>query len=228
MQPLLLLHGAIGSMDQFTELKKALADYYTIYSINFSGHGGLPIVEKDFSIKLFADDVLTFLEKNNIEKINIFGYSMGGYVGMYLAKNYPDKINKLATLATKFNWNEKTAEKESRMLNAEKIEEKLPAFAQALAERHRPQDWKFVLHKTVQLLLQIGTDNPLKLPDYNSIQLPVKLMLGDRDKMVSLDETIQVYQALPNAQLCILPSTAHPIEAVDTGRLAYAIRDFMN
>ncbi|HMU11058.1 MAG TPA: hypothetical protein PKC54_13700 [Ferruginibacter sp.] len=153
---------------------------------------------------------------------------MGGYVGMYLAKNYPDKINKLVTLATKFIWNEKTAEKESRMLNAEKIEEKLPAFAQALAERHRPRDWKFVLHKTVQLLLQMGTDNPLKLPDYNSIQLPVKLMPGDRDKMVSLDETLQVYQTLPNAQLCILPNTAHSIEAVDTGRLAYAIRDFMN
>ena len=68
MQPLLLLHGAIGSMDQFTELKKALADYYTIYSINFSGHGGLPIVEKDFSLKLFADDVLLSWRKITSKK----------------------------------------------------------------------------------------------------------------------------------------------------------------
>ena len=227
MQHLLLLHGAIGSMDQLADLKKALTGYYNIYCINFSGHGGLPIPQEGFSIKLFSEEVLTFLEKNNTGKINIFGYSMGGYVGMYLAKQYPDKINKLLTLATKFNWDKEIAEKESRMLNAEKIEEKLPAFARELTKRHRPQDWRLVLAKTVQMLLQMGKDNPLKPQDYDSIQLPVKLMLGDRDKMVTLDETLQVYQALSNARLCIFPDTAHPIEAVDTDRLAYEIRDFL-
>jgi hypothetical protein len=52
-------------------------------------------------------------------------------------------------------------------------------------------------------------------------------MLGDRDKMVSLDETTEVYVNLPSAQLAILPNTAHPIEMVNQARLAYEIRSFL-
>ena len=44
-------------------------------------------------------------------------------------------------------------------------------------------------------------------------------MLGDRDKMVSLDETVAVYKSLPNAEMCVLPNTPHPLEQADTGLL---------
>ncbi|HNU88603.1 MAG TPA: alpha/beta fold hydrolase [Ferruginibacter sp.] len=227
MQHLLLLHGAIGSMDQFADLKKILAEDYHVHCINFTGHGGLSLPKEDFSIKMFAADVLNYMEQTGVEAMNIFGYSMGGYVGIYLAKMVPEKINRLATLATKFHWDEAIAEKETGMLNAQKIEEKLPAFAQSLIERHQQQNWKQVLKKTADMLIEMGKNNPLKSPDYTSIGIPVKLMLGDRDKMVTLDETLQVYRALPNARLCIIPDTAHPIEAVDITRLTYEIRDFM-
>ena len=49
---------------------------------------------------------------------------MGGYVGMYLAKNHSNRIEKLITLATKFKWNKIIAEKEIDLLNAETIAEK--------------------------------------------------------------------------------------------------------
>lgn len=227
MKHLLLLHGAIGSMDQFADLKKILAEHYHVHCINFTGHGGLPLPKEDFSIKMFAADVLNYMNQTGVEAVNIFGYSLGGYVGMYLAKTVPEKINRLATLATKFQWDETIAEKEGGMLNAQKIEEKLPAFAQSLKERHIPQNWKQVLKKTADMLIEMGKDNPLKSPHYTSISIPVKLMLGDRDKMVTLEETLQVYHSLPNASLCIIPGTAHPIEAIETTRLAYEIRDFM-
>ena len=52
-------------------------------------------------------------------------------------------------------------------------------------------------------------------------------MLGDRDKMVTLDETVEVYKNLPQAQLAILPNTPHPIEKVNTDRLASEIKSFL-
>jgi pimeloyl-ACP methyl ester carboxylesterase len=73
----------------------------------------------------------------------------------------------------------------------------------------------------------MGKDNPLKPADYENIQHPALLMLGDRDKMVSLDETLEVYKTLPNAQLAVLPATGHPIEMVDPGRLAWELRRFL-
>src|SRR6478672_5186908 len=104
MQHLLLLHGAIGAKDQLQPLANALKDKYTLHTINFSGHGGEAFPNEPFSMELFANDVLHYMQQNNIEQVNIFGYSMGGYVAMYLAKHHPQKINKLITLATKFHW----------------------------------------------------------------------------------------------------------------------------
>jgi pimeloyl-ACP methyl ester carboxylesterase len=226
MQPVLLLHGAIGAADQLSRLQENLTDSFTVHTLNFSGHGGSPFADEEFSINLFASEVITYLEEKGIESINIFGYSMGGYVAMYLAKHHPERIKKIITLATKFNWNETIAANEIKMLNPDKIEEKLPDFAAALQKRHAPNNWKTVLEKTAAMLTAIGKDNPLKTTDYSEMQHPVLLMLGDRDKMVTLDETVEVYKNLPQAQLAVLPNTGHPIEMVNTDRLANEIMAF--
>lgn len=228
MQAILLLHGAIGAADQLSLLEEELAGSFAVHRLNFSGHGGFPFAAENFSIKLFATEVITFLDKKGIASISIFGYSMGGYVAMYLAKYHPERVNKIITLATKFTWDETIAANERKMLNAEKIEEKLPAFAAALQKRHDPNNWKSVLEKTAAMLIEMGKDNPLKPGDYPTIPHPVLLMLGDRDNMVTLDETVAVYKNLSKAQLAILPSSAHPIEMVNQTRLAYEIRSFLS
>ena len=227
MEHILLLHGAIGSQEQLLPLEKNLADTFIVHILNFSGHGGSPFVDAPFSINLFASEVVAFLDKKGIDSTHIFGYSMGGYVAMYLAKNHPQKIKKIITLATKFTWDESIAAQEIKMLNAEKIEERLPDFAATLQKRHAPNDWKTVLQKTAIMLTQMGKDNPLKPADYSTIMHPTLLMLGDRDKMVTLDETFKVYKNLPQAQLATLPNTAHPIETVNADRLANEIKSFL-
>jgi pimeloyl-ACP methyl ester carboxylesterase len=228
MQDILLLHGAIGSTEQLYQLEQKLAHSFTVNTLNFSGHGGSPVADEEFSIALFASEVIAFLDKKQIDSINIFGYSMGGYVAMYLAKHHPQKIKKIITLATKFNWDEIIAAQEIKMLNADKIEEKLPDFAAALQKRHAPNNWKTVLQKTAAMLTAMGKDNPLKAADYPTIQHPVLLMLGDRDKMVTHDETVEVYKYLPQAQLAILPNTGHPIEMINADSLASEIKSFLS
>jgi pimeloyl-ACP methyl ester carboxylesterase len=227
MEYILLLHGAIGSKDQLMDLETELADSFTVHNLNFSSHGGSPQIDEAFSINGFASEVIAFLNKKEIESINIFGYSMGGYVAMYLAKHHPQRIKKIITLATKFTWNEIIAAREIKMLNAEKIEEKLPDFAAALQKRHAPNDWKIILEKTAEMLSAMGKDNPLKIADYAEIQHRVLLLLGDRDKMVTLDETVEVFKILPNAELAVLPNTAHPVELSNAARLANEIRTFL-
>src|SRR4051812_19560592 len=101
---LLILHGAIGSAKQFDSLAKKLGETFTVYTLDFSGHGGKPL-PVHFSTAGFAREVLSWMDSKNIARINIFGYSMGGYVGLYLARHHPEKVEKLFTLATKLNWN---------------------------------------------------------------------------------------------------------------------------
>jgi pimeloyl-ACP methyl ester carboxylesterase len=227
MQHLLLLHGAIGAKDQLQPLANALKDKYIVHSINFTGHGGEAFPNEPFSIELFAKDVLTYLKQNKIEQANIFGYSMGGYVAMYLAKHHQQKINKVVTLATKFHWDETIAAKEIKMLDAAVIEQKVPVFAAQLQQRHAPQNWKLLLERTAAVLTSLGKNNELKLEDYASITIPCLLLLGDRDKMITTEEIFAVYKHLPNAQLGMLPATPHPIEQANINTLAFLIQQFI-
>lgn len=222
---LLLLHGAIGAKDQLEPLKEKLKNDFDVHTLNFAGHGGATM-PSEFSIKLFAKDVLNYLSENKIETINIFGYSMGGYVALYLAKHHPEKVEKLFTLATKFAWSPEIAQKEIKMLDASKIEEKIPAFAATLAKRHAPNDWKDILHKTAGMMVALGNENTLTLQDLKTIKISCQISVGDNDNMVTLDETKDVAQNLQNSALLILKDTLHPIEKVDAGNLSEEIKTF--
>ena len=124
---LILLHGALGSMEQFSEAKELLSKEFNVHVFNFSGHGGKRI-ETPFSIEQFVDDTSTYLDQHQIKSTHIFGYSMGGYVALQLARDHPGKIEKIMTLGTKFNWTPESAENEVRMLVPKVIESKIPKF----------------------------------------------------------------------------------------------------
>lgn len=224
MKPtILLLHGAIGAKDQLEPLKEMLSANYKVYTMSFVGHGERDAVSAPFSMQLFAEDVIQFLDKNGIESISIFGYSMGGYVAMYLAKYYASRVKNIIILGSKFYWNEEIASKEIKMLNAEKIEEKIPNFAKVLATRHVGSDWKTVLDKTKTLLIALGENNTLKLEDYTTINHHVLVLLGDNDSMVTKEESEAVVNKLPNGRFSILLSSDHPIEKVDLNHLVNKI-----
>ncbi|MFT3826188.1 MAG: alpha/beta fold hydrolase [Chitinophagaceae bacterium] len=226
MKHLLLLHGALGTGDDLNKLQVALEDSFIVHVFHFSGHGGLPLPKEKFSIDLFVQDVLNYLKKEQLETVNIFGYSMGGYVGMYLARHAARRVEKLATLGTKFNWDEEIAAKETSMMNPVLISQKVPVFAQQLQQKHSLQNWEEVLGKTAAMLNMMGSKNPLQADDYALVQQPVLLLSGDRDKMVSAAETISIYKQLPDASVGILPSTPHLLDQVDTELLAFNLKRF--
>ena len=223
MNNLLLLHGALGSAATLVPIQQALQAKYSISTLNFSGHGGQAVPQEPYSMQLFAKDILRFLDEKGIGKTHIFGYSMGGYAALYFALQHPERVGSIFTLATKFNWSPETAEKESKMLNPHKIEEKVPHFAQALATRHAPQDWKQVMHKTAEMMQHLG-NAPVLTPDtLRQLQTSVRLGIGDRDNMVTIEETLWAYRLLPSASMLVLPDTRHPLETVPVDRVASEI-----
>lgn len=226
MQKLLLLHGALGSTKQLFPLYEQLRNDFEIYLLNFTGHGGEEIPAEPFSIKLFSQDIMKFLEKGKMESISIFGYSMGGYAALYLARHYPYLVDKVFTFATKFDWSEETAKKETKMLDPQKIEEKVPKFAEELKRRHEPQDWKIVLQKTSEMMLNLGKEKELSTDDIKKIKHNVLVGVGDKDNMVTIEETLCAYQNLPAGNLLIMPGVLHPVEKMPVIRLANEVRSF--
>lgn len=234
MTPLLLLHGALGSADQFEALMPLLPDNRSIWALNLPGHGGLPVGEP-FSMALFAEAILDFMEREDWDEADIFGYSMGGYAALYLALHHPGRVRRIVTLGTKFDWTPETATREAGFLDAEKIETKVPQFAAALSERHAPPDssrpgptgWKLVLKNTAALLHDLGAGQALRQEDFAAIRCPVVILRGELDHMVTEAESRQVAEWLPNGRFETLVGVKHPFEQVDAVMLAQQIGMFL-
>jgi len=225
MHPILLLHGALGSKDQLDPLKTALEESgHEVYALNFSGHGGEPFRDP-FGIEGFAEEVLHFQKEKGLKTTNIFGYSMGGYVALWLAHRHPDSVGRIVTLGAKFDWSPDAAEREVRKLNPDKIEEKVPAFARILERRHAPNDWRELLHKTAQMMTQLGARPSLTLEILKTIPHEVAVLLGDLDDTTDLTFSQTVAEALPYGKFSLLEKTPHPLEKVDVQVLKKKILD---
>jgi pimeloyl-ACP methyl ester carboxylesterase len=223
---LLLLHGALGSKSQFSSLIPLLEDAFQIHTLDFEGHGSSPLKERAFRMDHFAENVLDYLNENSLSRVDIFGYSMGGHVGLYLAKIHPERIHRVFTLATKFLWTLELADREAVSLEADNILKKVPQFAKVLEERHIVSGWKNVLEKTKEMFLEQGKNDILPLEDMGQIPHIVRIGVGDRDKMVSIEESVETYLSLPRGELQIFPRTPHPLEKVLLSNLVHAIVDF--
>jgi len=225
MKNIILLHGAIGAKDQLEPLAIELKQNgYTVYTLSFSGHGQTPF-QTHFGIEQFALELEQFIKENNLQQPTVFGYSMGGYVALYLAHQQPTLLGNIITLGTKFEWNPEISAKETKMLDSKTILEKVPKFAEALQKRHG-KDWELLLQKTAEMMLSLGNKNALSLNDFTAIENKVIIGLADKDTMVSLEETTLVYKQLKNGAMYMLPNTKHPIETVNVGLLVRIVEGF--
>lgn len=225
MKNIILLHGAIGAKDQLEPLAVELKQHgYNVFTLSFSGHGQTPFAT-NFGIEQFALELEQFIKVNNLQQPSVFGYSMGGYVALYLARQQPTLLGNIITLGTKFEWSPEISAKETKMLDSKTIIEKVPKFAETLQKRHG-QDWELLLQKTTGMMLSLGIKNALSLNDFTTIENNVLIGLADKDNMVSLEETTAVYKQLKNGAMYMLPNTKHPIESVNVKLLSLVIKEF--
>lgn len=225
-QNLILLHGAIGSAAQLENVNSRLRDAFVVHSFNFEGHGGRQS-QNAFSIALFVQNTLDYMDENKIHQASFFGYSMGGYVALKFAALYPDRVQKIFTYGTKFYWTPESAAKETKMLVPEKIKEKVPGFASSLEKLHFPLDWEENMRKTASMMLNLGEKPELKDGDLKSLKIPVIIGIGSSDHMVSLEETEQVANLIPLGKLEVFEESPHVIEKVDADLLSEKIKEFL-
>lgn len=95
--PVLILHGLFGTLDNWQTLAKKLADNHTVFIIDQRNHGRSPH-DDTFDYPTMAADLKEFMEQNWIYKAHLIGHSMGGKTVMQFALDYPDMVNKLVVV----------------------------------------------------------------------------------------------------------------------------------
>lgn len=97
-EPLVILHGLFGTLDNWQTIARQLADDFTVYIVDLPNHGRSPHTKGEFDYSEMSDAVAEFLTKNWIHETRLIGHSMGGKLAMQLALNQPDLIKKLAVI----------------------------------------------------------------------------------------------------------------------------------
>lgn len=220
---LLLLHGALGASVQFKELATLLEHDFRCHLFDFPGHGSGAHTE-EMSIEVCADALRAYINRSGLSNPLVFGYSMGGYVAIYVESMYPNTFESIITLGTKFNWSEEIAEKETNQLNPVRIAEKVPKFAEYLDRIQQPKDWMQVMRETQQLMRRLGSNPLLTAHKTQNIQIPVLLTLGEADTMVTREETEQMQGLISTAECKVLPNVPHPIQQIDPKIIADLLR----
>jgi pimeloyl-ACP methyl ester carboxylesterase len=93
--PLILLHGNGEDCGYFAGQTDAFARHFHVYAPDTRGHGKTPRGKAPFTIRQFADDLLAFMDAQNIGHANLLGFSDGGNIAMVFAMKYPERVERL-------------------------------------------------------------------------------------------------------------------------------------
>jgi esterase len=95
--PLFILHGLLGSKDNWRGQAKRLCKHQPVFALDLRNHGDSPHV-KGMSYREMADDVLKVATHEGIKTFNLLGHSMGGKVAMYLALAHGNSVKRLVVV----------------------------------------------------------------------------------------------------------------------------------
>ena len=92
---ILFLHGLGASSSSWHYQTPLFKNNYKILVPDLRGQGQTPLGEQTFSFELCADDLALFLEKLDVKKVHLCGFSLGGMVGAEFAIKYPHMLSSI-------------------------------------------------------------------------------------------------------------------------------------
>lgn len=214
--PVVLLHGGLESGAAWDDLAQALASSSRgVLRPDRRGHGRTPDVDADYNYAAMARETMSFLEKAVGEPADLVGYSDGGICALLTALERPQLVRSMVLIGTNFHHSGILAPMVERFRHPDPQNPRLAPMRQvygALSPDGQTH-WDEVYRKVCAMALS-GPD--LRTDDLRRILTPALLVVGD-DDVIDHRHTIDLYEALPDARLAVLPSCSHllPLEAPD-------------
>jgi pimeloyl-ACP methyl ester carboxylesterase len=194
-EPLLLLHGGLGSTDMFRPIMPQLAEHRQVIAVDLQGHGRTELGERPFSIQAMGADMAVVLKELGYGQVDVLGYSMGGGVAFQLAVQHPEAVRRLALVSAGYAQDGFYPEMlpMQAQLNAGMAEsmKDTPMYKSYVAVAPKPEDFP-------RLLDTMG-DWMRKPYDWSAdvarLKMPVMLVFGDSD-MYRPEHVVKFYQLL--------------------------------
>jgi pimeloyl-ACP methyl ester carboxylesterase len=228
MKPaLVILHGVSGSGTEMAPLARPLSAWFDVCAPNLLGHGGRPVPD-GYTLEEMADDLVRWLDREGIGRFYVLGYSLGGYLALYLARHHPERVRGIAGIVVKHVFDEASVAHITYLADPERLARPGNPRKDELIAVHGEENWINVTNNTARLFQGFGGEAPLSDEDLRAIEAPVLLLSGDRDPLVPEAHSRRLAELLPNARLGLFPGAAHPLKVVPILDATRAIKGFID
>jgi pimeloyl-ACP methyl ester carboxylesterase len=201
-QPLVLLHGGLVDARWFEPNLAPLVERFHVYLPERRGHGHTPDVPGPITYQLMAEETIAFLDTVVGGAADLVGHSDGAVVAMLVAMQRPELVNRLVMISGGFN---KSGEAMPDM------EWDVDQIAQFLGPAYGEVSPDGIDHFPV-VATKIGemaaVEPNLQASDLAGVTQRALVMFSD-DDLVTLTHAVEMYDALPNAELAVVPGTSH-------------------
>jgi len=214
-EPLLLLHGNGGSIENFVYQIPELSKHFSVIAIDSRAKGRTTDSEKEITYALMASDMVELIDKLNLGKVNIVGWSDGGNIGLELAFAHPEKVNKVVTFGANYTHENFLAPPDSiTMLPDDPLIQSSSIMMKYFSafERLSPDTTrKVIIQKKLAELIEKYPN--FTLAQLKTINVPFLIVVGDHD-LININQTVELFTNLPKAQLFVVPGASHlvPVE----------------
>ncbi len=221
---IIFIHGFPLNKAMWNKQVEDLKGNFRLIAYDIRGHGDTKPGDDDFSIELFAKDLLSMMDALKIDKAILCGFSMGGYIALNAIENYPERFNALLLCDTDCAADLSEA-KERRMKTIESIKEKgVEQYAQeSLKKLFAPISFlKQIEEITIvrEMIMQTSEQSLFKTlhalanrsescTKLHKIKVPVLIMVGKDDEITPPAVALSMHKKILNSTIHIIDHTGH-------------------
>jgi pimeloyl-ACP methyl ester carboxylesterase len=243
-EPLVLIAGMGGDLTSWTFQEREFSKKYKVILFDNRGAGRTDAPDKPYSIRMMADDTVGLLTALNIQNAHIVGVSMGGYISLELAINYPQKVKSLSLLtaaADQTPVGRYFTETRVKMAQEGVSPETLTMYSLLWVYT----DKFFEDPKRVQAAIDARLNWPYKQPLYalarqveacarhrtkerlSQITAPTLVLVGKEDILLPVKVSEVIAAGIPNAKLVILEGGGHGFCTEIPHKVNHAVLNFL-
>ncbi len=239
-EPLLLLHGGLGSIDMFGPVLPALAANRQVIGVDLHGHGRTALGDRPIDLVAIADDLAVIVKQLGYTQVDVLGYSFGGGAALRLAVQHPSLVRRAVIASAPFAQDGFHAEMLPQQAQVgaamAPMMKETPMYTSYIAVAPKPEDFPRLLDRMGELMRK-----PYNwADDVKTLTMPVMLVYGDSD-MIRPAHIVEFYALLGGGlkdagwmrehmsknRLAILPDVTH-YELFMTPQLVPAVLPFLD
>jgi pimeloyl-ACP methyl ester carboxylesterase len=240
-QPVILLHGWLGSWALWQDTMSYLGAYYRTYALDFWGFGESGKKRESYTVQDFVSLVDQFMDRLGIERAPLVGHSMGGTVSLSVAVQYPRRVSKVVVVGSPIVGSSLSVL--LKLLGLRPIAvilfNVMWAFRMGMRvysplicrdPRFPAMMDKDLSRTTVESFLRsIASLHKTDLrPILPQVKVPAMGMYGDKDIIVSPDQWKPMLEGIPHARIKQFPKAGHFIMLDDSNPFMNTLKEFLD